>query len=106
MKTITQNSTWTQYRDQQIIVQPQWIHLYHSSHTDGSGNITEEGRERLKGPEYQEVSLKAVSHRNVRIYKTEIKTISMNMVTWKGKVFMGFHLQQRTSGNYNCWKET
>lgn len=69
-------------------VQPQWIHLHHSS-TPSSGDITEEGVERLQKRSTRNSTLKQ------SLVKKWLNTQDQNNgninIMWKGKIFVGSH---------------
>lgn len=65
MEIITEGNTWTQYRYQQIMWNPSPVNTFTSQLPQlGFRNIPEEGMNRLKEPEYQEVYTDTPSLRN------------------------------------------
>lgn len=86
---------------------PQRILLQHSFCIYGSWNITEEGAERLREPQYQEVCCKTASPRNGCLNKTRTVKTSMEKFVWKGENFIESCPRQRTWPTNDYWeKET
>lgn len=69
----------------------QKVHLHRCSCINNSENIMEQGAERFKEPEYQEVGYETVVPRNSGINKTRTIPVSMNMLPSMCKTFVGSH---------------
>lgn len=62
------------------------MYSHHSSHTYDSGNIPEDGEERLQELDHQKVYSEAISLTRGNINKTGTMPISMGILTGMGKI--------------------
>lgn len=101
MGTITENHNRTQRRDQQITGSQVTMDLSTSQFLNLLTLREHQGRgaERLRQPEYQEISCKIVSLRNSRINKTKTVALSVKTLTWKKKISRCFTSRQRPTAS-------
>jgi hypothetical protein len=64
-----------------------YIYIIVIGSISGSGNIREDGTQRSKEPEYQEVSCETISSRNSCLNKTRKMAISTDTLAWKEEIF-------------------